>query len=75
MLLVNHQSVLVLQKGFQEKAPNEVGCRLSSWILWIGELMLRTFYWGSVVPLCLGYAGVVNRSQEVRGDVFLLFSA
>jgi hypothetical protein len=75
MLLINCQSVLVFQKGFQEKAPNEVGCRLCSWILWIGELMLRTFYWGSVTPQYLGYAGVVNRSQEVRRDVFLLFSA
>ncbi len=33
----------------------------------------RNFLLGNVVPLRLGYVGVVNRSQEVRGQLLTIF--
>jgi hypothetical protein len=34
----------------------------------------RNFLLGNVIPLRLGYIGVVNRSQEVNRDGYLFFT-
>jgi hypothetical protein len=64
--------VVTLQRSSREKHSFKLG-------FWAVQLDImdrgtdaRNFLLGNVVPLRLGYVGVVNRSQEVRGQLLTI---
>jgi hypothetical protein len=65
--------VVTLQRSSREKHS----FKLRVWVVQL-DIMdrgtdARNFLLGNVVPLRLGYVGVVNRSQEVRGQLLTIF--